>query len=914
MKNFKLNAFTLAIVTAGLLTTHSYAQEQNATTNEDNIEVIDVKGIRGSLIKAQAVKMDSGSIVEAITAEDIGKLPDPSIAETLARLPGLAARRVDGRASAISIRGLNEDFSTTTFNGREQVSLNDSRGVDFYLYPAEIMSGVVVYKSPQSILTSQGIAGVVDLQSIKPLSHGEQTIQVGGLYEKNSLGKLNPDAKDDGHRLSGTYIDQFADDTVGIAVSVNSMSSPNQEERWNAWGGTEWPTDSDGNIILGGAKPYVRSSTQKRDTVMVVGQYQPNSKLEITADALYIDYSDESILRGIEIPAQWGGDVASMESLTVEDGFVTEGIIHGVRSVMRNDYSLEEANFLALGFNLEYALTDSTKLEFDLSRSDVERDSWLMESYAGTGRGDGVGAADDIGFSMNKGNYGVTFNPMHDYSDPALYQMGGALSWGGGNTLYAAADDQDGFISTVDLNDTLTTAKFEVRHVVDSWITQVTGGLYYSDREKSKVDSGTFLTLPSYPNMQPVPEKYRLSPVSLDFIGMGNMLAYDAFRFYQDGNYIETKEDLTATFRATNSWVVSEEVLTGYVQADFEGELADEIYLNGNLGMQVVHTKQSSDGNAATNDSAGLVVITPVSDGDSYTEYLPALNLSLNLYENHYLRFAAAKTLSRSRMDRMNASLSYGFNEVLNTDDATIEVSPWSANGGNPKLRPQIANTYDLSYEYYFAEDGYIALAAFYKDLKSWQISSRTDYDFSQITPPNNQVALFNQGYYWQWENAEGGSLNGQEITLSLPGRLISDYLDGFGLIASASFVDSSVEVEGNQANIPGLSDSVYNLTAFYEKNGWQLRASVRKRDDFPAELGYNADPVVIAGSEVIDAQIGYDFSESDFTELHGLSVSLQIYNLTDESFSAFASGDPRLVRDYQVYGTNYLLAASYRF
>lgn len=911
MQAFKPKALTLALAVASLSSGYAIAQEEQESAN---LEEVVVTGIRASLMKSQAIKQNSSSIVEVITAEDIGKLPDPSIAETIARLPGLAARRVNGRASAISMRGLNEDFSTTTFNGREQVSINESRGVDFSLYPAEIMGGVTVHKVASASLTTQGIAGVIDLQSVKPLSKDEQVIQVGGLYEKNSLGQLNPDGEDSGYRLTGTYIDQFADDTIGVAVTVNSMSSPNQEERWNAWGGTDWPTDDDGNIILGGAKPYVRSGIQDRDTIMSVVEFAPSESLHITGDVLYIDYTEENILRGIEIPARWGGDVGGMESIVVEDGFVTEGTIQGVRSVMRNDYSRGEATLTSFGINVEYDLAENTLLEFDASHSQVERFGWLMESYSGTGRGDGVGAADDIGFTMNDGNYGVTFNPTHDYSDRDLYMMGGALSWGGGNTLYAASDDQDGFISTIDLDDELTSMKVSVTQEFDGWLKSVEAGLYYTDREKVKVDSGTFLTLPSYPAMTRVPDEYLLPSASLEFIGMGDMLSYDAFRFYQDGNYIETKEDLTATFRATNSWSVSETVLMSYVQADFEYDLNENMVLTGNVGVQIVSTEQGSNGNAATNDSEGLVVITPVTGGTDYTDTLPSLNLNLNMYEKHWLRAGISKTMSRARMDRMNASLSYGFNEMLNTEDATIEASPWSANGGNPELRAQIANTYDVSYEYYFADDGYVSVAAFYKDLTSWQVSTRTDYDFSGITPPNDQVALFDQGYYWQWDNADGGSVEGQELAITFPGHIVSEYLDGFGVTASATYIDSNIEVEGNQARIPGLSDSTYNFMAFYENHGWQFRASMRKRDGFPAELGYDADPVVIAGSTVVDAQIGYDFSESGISSLDGLTVSLQAYNLTDEPFSAFASGDPRLVRDYQVYGTNYLLSASYRF
>lgn len=113
---------------------------------------------------------------------------------------------------------------------------------------------------------------------------------------------------------------------------------------------------------------------------------------------------------------------------------------------------------------------------------------------------------------------------------------------------------------------------------------------------------------------------------------------------------------------------------------------------------------------------------------------------------------------------------------------------------------------------------------------------------------------------------------------------------------------------------MPGLSDSIYNLTAYYESNGWQIRASMRKRDEFPDSLGYNNAAKVIFGSTLVDAQIGYDFSESNVESLHGLTLMLQGYNLTDEPFKAYVAENPNLISDYQVYGRSLLFSARYKF
>ncbi|MEC8139959.1 MAG: TonB-dependent receptor plug domain-containing protein, partial [Pseudomonadota bacterium] len=141
MSMFKPSILTLALTAAGLNSFVVYAAEEDQKTKNDNVEVIEVKGFRGSVVESINTKRFTPEVVESISAEDIGKLPDSSIAESIARLPGLTAQRLDGRASRVSVRGFSENESATTFNGREQVSIGDNRGVEFDLYPSEIMSG-----------------------------------------------------------------------------------------------------------------------------------------------------------------------------------------------------------------------------------------------------------------------------------------------------------------------------------------------------------------------------------------------------------------------------------------------------------------------------------------------------------------------------------------------------------------------------------------------------------------------------------------------------------------------------------------------------------------------------------------------------------------------------------------------------
>ncbi|MFD1217608.1 TonB-dependent receptor [Microbulbifer celer] len=899
------------------------AQDEGST----QLEELTVTGFRKSVMDSIDTKRDAKAVVEAISAEDIGKLPDSSIAEAISRLPGLATQRLDGRASRVTIRGFGENESATTFNGREQVSISDNRGVEFDLYPSEIMSGVTVYKTPQANIEAEGIAGVIDMQTVKPLERGERVIQFNGQLEQTSFDKLNPDGEDQGHRGTFSYIDQFADDTIGVAFAYNTMSSPNQEERWNTWGYPEFEVDGENYSILGGAKPFVRSSVLERDSAMLVVELQPNDKLHTTFDALYVDFNDEKILRGIEIPFAWGqGNLsADLSGADPSTGFLTSASTEGQRVVVRNDLETRAAEMTSFGFNTKYDFSDTLQLEFDASHSAVERDIWSFESYSGTGRGDNEGIADNLTYTFDGGNTGAKFTHGLDYSDFGLIQLGGPLSWGAstalnekygqveGDDYYNAA--QDGFLNTPSIDDELTTIKLAAKQLVELGVVEeISYGVSYRDREKTKQSGGYYMTLANFDGesagMLEVPEEYRLGSASLDFIGMGDMVAYNAKGLLNDGYYDLLDESLTGIGHLTKSYSVSEAVTAAFVQADFATEVAG-LPLSGNAGLRYVYTEQESEGYAGQVID-DLVVATPTSLSHDYGRLLPSLNLALEIDEQQTLRFGAAKTFSRARMDEMNASLEVNYNQTPDENG-----NHWNISGGNPTLEPKEAVGVDLSYENYFSDEGYFSVALFWKDLSNWHFDDNYNVDLVGVADPNTgEVPANSSATAYGKINAGGGTLQGYELSATLPFNLFSESLDGFGLIASHTGVSSDVEDQnGNEYELPGLSDSIQSMTVYYDNHGFSARTSVRKRSDFKGEvygLGFNTEQVDVLGETIVDAQIGYDFADAGIGGLEGLSVYLQGVNLTDEPFTTLSGDNELQVRDYQSYGKTYLLGFSY--
>ena len=780
-------------------------------------------------------------------------------------------------------------------------------------------------------MEAEGIAGVIDMQTGKPLNIDERVIQVNGQYEQTSFEQLNPDGNDDGFRGTVSYIDKFAEDTLGVAVAISSMSSPNQEKRWNAWGYPEFTGSNGKNYsILGGAKPFVRSSTLKRDSAMFVLEAAPNDKLSMVFDALYVDFKDEKILRGIEIPFAWGQGVISAESATIDDatGFVTGATTQGQRVVVRNDYEDRKAELTSFGFNTQYNLDEDWLFELDLSHSNVEKKIWSLESYSGTGRGNDRGVADNISYFFSGNNTGAMFTHDLDYSDYDLIRIGGPLSWGGSSVLdekYGvngtdyAGQLQDGFINAPTIDDELNALKLAAKKVLESdHIDSIEMGLSYRDREKQKKSEGYFMTssdfsYPSNTGMMLVPQAYRLGTANLGFIGMGEMIAYDSRAMVADGKFDLLAESLTKEDHATKSWLVNEKITAAYVQANIDSDFMN-LPVTGNVGVRYVKTQVSTEGVIAGKDSSGKTVLEQNNAEHNYSHILPSLNLSLAIDETQTVRFGVAKTLSRPRMDEMNSSLIRQYNATPDENG-----NHWEIKGGNPQLEPKEAVGVDLTYENYFSAEGYFSVAVFRKDLDVWIFDGSAEENLAGVVDPNTGLVPENPNATRKYKiNGGDGNLWGYELSLALPLNVFHDSLDGCGVIASHTAVEQDVkDHHGNEYKLPGLSEKIQSLTVYYENFGFQARTSMRKRSDFKGDvngIGFDAIQVDILGETIWDAQLGYDFAEGGFEELAGLSVSIQVQNLTEEPFTALSGDNILQVRDYQDYGRTYLLGFSYKF
>ncbi|MET3135702.1 iron complex outermembrane receptor protein [Undibacterium sp. GrIS 1.2] len=901
---FVFNVTPIAAACALLLSTSTavYAQQAGtpaaatAATKADDGNVVVVTGIRKGIEDAISVKKNSNSIVEAISAEDIGKLPDTSIAESIARLPGLAAQRVAGRAQVISVRGLSPDFATTLLNGREQVSTGDNRSVEFDQYPSELLSGVTVYKTPDAGLVGQGLSGTINLQTVRPLDFSTRTISLNARGEKNSMGSI-ANIKDTGHRISASYIDQFADRTIGIAIGIADLESPvldNETGTYEPFSQSSVSGVPPGTYVTAGVKSLAKSGTLKRTGIIGVLEYRPSKMWRSTLDIFSSTFKQVDTNNQFE--ANLGGYNGSnnpqgfnYSSVNVVNNTLLGGVATGAYPLVRGQYNNREDSIHTAGWGNKFTF-DKWSLLADVNYSEAKRDELYLENNLQL-RNPSGGPLNDPALTVGwvPGSF-ATLSGKLNYSDPTQLYTGNSI-YGYGSTYAPHLKDV--------LKSFKMVATMPVPAMLDNVFDNVDVGVNRSDRTKTKRQPSGALTASGSPTIS---SDLLYAPVNLGFAGSGIVPSWNVpgviAKYFDPITYNLTNNSNTIS----RAWDVTEKITTSFVKGNIDSQLGG-VSLRGNIGVQVINTDQSSA--SLYSDPSGAA--HPYTDGKTYTDVLPSMNLVFGLPDQQTLRFALAKQVARPRLDQLNAGFEFKV-------DASTRLPGGS--GGNAQLEPWRATALDISYEKYFGTKAYFAAAFFYKDLKSYIYDYSETRDFSQFTP--GTVAISNFGQYNSPKNGQGGSLKGLELSASAPLNLISSALDGFGVTASTTFTDSSINIPQvndtiGKIQLPGLSKNVTNLTLYYEKKGFSARIGQRRRSDYVGEIGnFAGDRQLryVVGDNVTDFQIGYVFEDGPYK---GLGIMLQVNNLTNAAYETYANSKDRQL-EYAKYGRIMLLGASYKF
>ena len=888
-----------------------------------------VTGIRRSVQDSINIKRRERGVVEAVSAEEIGKLPDVSVAESIARLPGLTAQRVGGRAQIVSIRGFSPDFTTVLLNGRQQASSGFNRAVEFDQYPSELLSSVVVYKSPDAGISGMGLAGTVDLRTLRPLDFGKRQMTINARGSLDEDGGRNADMPKWGWRGTLSYIDQNSDGTLGWAIGYAHLDQPSHTDHTKNWYYDNYAgLLPDGTpYILSGAEARAYNRRDIRDGIMGTIEWRPSDRVHSVVDLYYSRFKQHEVMHGAEWwSAAWGEGVTYDITDTATYGgveFATAGHVGGtdgdpntgIVPQLRNDDNRRTDKLFSAAINNVFELNDQLKLVTDLSYSSNKRDETYIETYAGYGTGPlRTRTFDEYDFEIPANDFPSFSNWGLNYADANNVSLGDRGDvWGGWG--------HDGLHKSPRIKETLTGGDATLRYETEGFFSSVEAGLNYTHRHKDKVVDELDLFLKNDRAQVLVDPRFLEDPTSLGFAGMGdviNVRIADALDTYYDFVQLEDANHFD------KSWDIKEDILTFKVKGNIDyGDF------HGNLGIQVVRQKQNSRG-LRINATVSPIELVEAEESATYTDVLPSLNLFYDLNRQHRIRFVLARVMARPRMDDMRANLTPSYSgsvcsDPLNPCIPGQEVHPWSASGGNPKLKPWLAQEVDLAYEWYGGTATYFSVNAFNMWLDNYIYNQALPVDFTGLTPPPTELANIPDfvvispiGQVNAPANGQGGWIRGIEVSGAFEFGRLAHFLDGFGAQGSVSYTDYKLEPDAADhiPVLPGFSKWVYNLTGYYEKNGFQARASYRYRSGFQGEvvsLFANLGTPMILADKQLDAQVGYTFQTGS---LKDLGITLQVSNVLDSPYrtTSPAANGVQMLEIFEKYGRSWLLGASYHF
>lgn len=768
------------------------------------LDTVVVSGIRASVRSALATKEQSNNMVEVIASEDIGKLPDTTIAESLARLPGMAAGIDRGNASQIVARGLGPRFIGATLNGREFASSEPDRAVRFEMFPSESVSGATVYKTQSAELIEGGIATTIDLQTVQPLAYKERqlALKADALYYQ--LGSKIDGAKTVAPRLGGIYVDQFANRTVGVAVAFSYYDQPSLEDRVESWGFNEDHSadiTGDGKIdkTRWGFQTGVKKGTNKRTSATGKLEYKPNADLAITGD-IYMAQSN------IEEPAlthvqdnigNWDGwQSGNFSNVKTDGGYVTAATVKDVTLQTLNSLWKQDMKNFATGLNGKFKAAD-WQFDADIAHSTAERDTlWSAVELKHLKSG-----ATTFDFSKDQW---MTYSTNQDTGNPANYANQVDETWGptkGGH-----------------LEDKLNSQQLSASRLVN-WgdVNKIKFGARATQREKSyeaiSWNYGSTATIPTS-GFQRVTVDGRP-----DFVELVGGFADAVSKYFGPSALSPDGRKSTATNLIQDNWSAKETNSALYAQADLAGQAFAGLSYRGNAGLRAVHTSQTGYGYEQRNGGTP----TAVSDGTSYTKYLPSLNLILNLDEDdvNQLRFGLARAMSRAPLDVMN-----------NAHTVTIDpkgIDPTIISGGNPRLKPMMADQIDLTFMRFFGKGNLVSAGLFYKEIS----------DYIGIA----SVAGTFEGkpaFFTQQVNRDGGHVQGIELVYQQAFTALPAPFNGLGLLSNYTYSDSNIKENGDRSGqsftpigTNGLMRHNGGLTLWYAHEGFEARVAANYHSAF---------------------------------------------------------------------------------
>lgn len=950
---------SMALLAPLFLTGQSAFAQTPATTSatpEPDEEIV-VLGIRASIQSSSALKRNLDVVADTLSADDIGDLPALTIGEAIETITGASTHREKGGASEISIRGLGPYLGATTFNGREASNGSGDRSVNFNMFPSEMVNTIAIYKSQRADFVEGGVAGIVDLQTLRPLSFGKQRIQLEarGILQEYDEKLENPSGP--GARWTASYVDQFdlggAGD-LGVFYGYQAGQSNNPEELYNA--STTWQACNNNLVVAttancvavtpqnvaSGATPagtplYLVSGsqafaqiTENEDRQAHIGgiQWRPNDAFEINIDyqqSTYEFQEDRQVLNLSETLRGLTNRVVSADGvLLAYSGNST------IESSPFRRNQIEEYD--GGGINVAWRPFDQLEIKADYGRSNTYRSRVDREVRMRSNSTDINGVA--IPGVLNGQRLPYTYDARNGYLPS--FTIGAGFDLNRHENYSAAARTR----RTEQIRwDEIEASRLDVTYELGEFgFTSIQGGLRRSThafrdvpQARQEINFGT-----SAADVARIAAANRACEIAFPQTGffadadggtISSWASFDPLCLMQ--SLIGTADQgRPADTRSSANRDVLETASSAYLMTNFASEAFGKP-ITGNVGVRYVQTEVDSIGlgNAFTLVTNPDSTIRLVADPASFTsttfnhtseEWMPSLNVAMEWTDKLQLRLGLFRAMSRPDPEDLGAGRTFTLETgtaFATVDDAIRSVTA----SGNPTTEPLMSWNLDLSAEFYANPDSMISVAVYHKRFQGgFETVLQNETFVINGQPVSASVAV-------EQTSEETNTINGIELTATHRFSNLPAPFDGLGVKLSYNYADSDFETEdlrlGDQIDVQtgtvspgiidpvgifGLSDHVFSGSVYYQIGPVDLQAIYKYRSEYYQQfVGAPAQNRVVNEAGVLDFRASWQVTDK-------FSVSLEGSNLTNEPRIDYMP-IPGSVRQVNLYGARYFLGARLR-
>jgi len=879
----KVAVAVIAIIGSMNIAQVNAAEASSAKNKDSDIEIITVQGIKGSIQKSMNDKRFSNEIMDSISAEDIGQLPDENIAEALQRVTGIQmSRSADGEGSTIQIRGVSNN--NVEINGQTLSGSSADRSINFQDIPSELVAGIEIQKAPTADKIEGSLGGTVNLKTRRPL--GIQEDHVASITAKAKYAELSGQTDPDVSFLLGKNWRDTGFGDFGLLVNAGTKTVSSLTE---AYGGGDFETATGAWFLQSGDMPskkpfnkgdhvvgdldvngdgtadendmfYVpnafRLFSSERESVRksfnTTLQWQPNENINLFFDATLSDSEEDlknsryniQFNKGLALPLSSGNNQFQSLGNTPngEHFLMTSGRLGGANVKLGSAPSAKttwrESELFTLGGDIQ--ITDNLNVSVEVSTSKAK--SWthqgaLTMAYDWNLDGkikDWGGIVDFDHTSVNLVDFTLYESPSNTGNPETLRAIDPT------DSNYERLAYEKYQRNADDINNGSDAFRLDATYEFnDGIITQISAGLRVSERS---YENQSFNHVDKSVAKVPVnPDNTDNETYKATSVAFQQCLTpvTDSALSGQSGNMPRTwtstgcnSDFFTEYFALEDLRSIDPETGAGVYERAYDRfdvlEETSAYYVRADYYTELFGKNFYGNFGAryvdTTTTTQGFADISGepqwVTVAGSYTELLPSLNANLDLNDEMIIRFAYADVLSRPGLKHLSPGIKLNNNEDL-------PGYAGSGQAGNPDLAPILATNLDLSFEWYYQEASMFSAAIFYKDI-----------DSSIAYGPEAVDMTFNDELYSvrQKQNIAGTKLEGLELSLIQAFDFLPSFLKHTGMSANYTFTQedsNNIDAEGEPIARRGLSEDSYNLVAFYDDNTFSVRLAYNWRSEF---------------------------------------------------------------------------------